>query len=79
VDMDFPKRLTKILPHTAMYINSAAKWSFGVHPSVYGIDTFFLPWFFTGFVVYWGDPCSNSESALKLAEQMMTIFRNGNT
>ena len=68
----------KVSPLTAMYINSTAKWSFGVHPSIYGIETFFIPWFFTGFVVYWGDKVSSSTSALEIAEQMMIAFRDGN-
>jgi len=50
-----------------MYLPSAGVGSFGAHPVIWGVDTYFKPWFFDGKVVYWGYPAPDRRDALREA------------
>lgn len=42
--------------------------STGAHLVLIGASTWFKPWFFDGWVVYWGNLCDTESAALEQAE-----------
>jgi hypothetical protein len=51
------------------------QFSIGVQRVLWGVDTYYRPWFFTGSIVFWGGFYATESEAIEQAEIIRSNYK----